>query len=63
MAKQNKLYKAELEEMKVMLIRMYNLGYLAGHNDTVEGVFTDIYNSDMETYHSEVVEELYEEYK
>lgn len=38
--------------------RIYNSGYMAGHQDTVEGCFTDILSADMETYHEDVVSEL-----
>jgi len=37
---------------------IYNCGYIAGHNDTVEGTFTDIYTQDMNTYHDDIVNEL-----
>lgn len=39
-------------------IRIYNSGYMAGHQDTVEGCFTDILSADMATYHEDVVSEL-----
>ena len=37
---------------------LYNSGYMDGHHDTVEAVFTDIVQSEMEEYHLDVVEEL-----
>ena len=40
------------------VVHIYNAGYMAGHNDTVEGCFTNIYNEDMNTYHSKIVFEL-----
>lgn len=41
--------------------RLYNQGYMAGHEDTVEAVFTPLVDADMETYHSDVVEEIMKE--
>lgn len=41
--------------------RFYNQGYMAGHEDTVEAVFTPLVDADMETYHSDVVEEIMKE--
>jgi len=40
------------------LVHVYNAGYMAGHHDTVEATFIDIHQSDMDTYHSDVVAEL-----
>ena len=42
-------------------IRLYNAGYRAGHNDTVEGCFTDIVDCEMGEYHADVVGEIIEE--
>jgi len=42
---------------------IYNSGYQAGHNDTVEGGFTDIHHIDRGEYHSDVVQELLVEIK
>lgn len=39
-------------------VRIYNSGYMAGHQDTVEGCFTDILSADMASYHEDVVSEL-----
>jgi hypothetical protein len=41
------------------LIRAFNAGYMLGHHDTVEGVFTDIHPTDMGTYHADEVAELF----
>jgi hypothetical protein len=41
------------------LIRTFNAGYMLGHHDTVEGVFTDIHSSDMDTYHADEVAEFF----
>lgn len=48
----------EIEQLKAMLIYTYNRGYMTGHHDTVEGRFTDIHQSDMRTYHHDVVAEI-----
>ena len=45
-----------------LLIRLYNDGYHAGHNDTVENNFTNILPVDMDTYHADIVNELLREY-
>jgi hypothetical protein len=45
-------------EPSAALIRAYNSGYMQGHHDTVESCFTDIHQSDMDTYHADVVAEL-----
>lgn len=41
--------------------RIYNIGYNAGHNDTVEGCAIPAHNSEMDSYNREFVEELIEE--
>ncbi len=43
------------------LIHMYNCGYLAGHDDTVEDIYVHIYQVDMDTDHEDKVMELLEE--
>jgi len=43
------------------IIKIYNLGYLSGHHDTVEGVCTPICYEDLDQYHSEEVTELLED--
>lgn len=37
---------------------IYNLGYGAGHHDTVESQYTDIHQLDIGTYHEDVVLEI-----
>ena len=43
------------------MVRLYNQGYHAGHEDTVEACFTPIHHTDMDTYHADVVAEIFEE--
>lgn len=50
-------------KLQAQIIRIYNSGYHAGHEDTVEGMYTDIYPCDMDTYHTEEVQELLEDLK
>jgi hypothetical protein len=50
-----------LEASKALLVRLYNAGYKAGHHDTVEGQYTDIFEVDMDSYHENVVAEILEE--
>lgn len=45
------------EEILPLLIRLYNTGYRAGHEDTVEGGYTDVFPCDMDAYHDDFVEE------
>lgn len=45
------------------LCHMYAAAYHAGHHDTVEGNYTDVYPCDMDTYHEETVTEFLEELK
>ena len=40
------------------LIRAYNMGYKAGHHDTVEGGYVHIFECDMGTYHDDEVREI-----
>ena len=42
-------------------IFIYNLGYHAGHHDTVEGNYTDIFPCDMKQYHEDIVAEILDE--
>ena len=44
-----------------LLVRLFNAGYKAGHHDTVEGQYTDIFEEDMETFHEEEVSQFLEE--
>lgn len=47
-----------MSNMSKNAVRIYNSGYMAGHQDTVEGCFTDIFSADMSSYHEDVVSEL-----
>lgn len=38
-----------------LAMRLYNLGYTSGHHDTVESVFTDILEVDLENFHADEV--------
>ena len=40
------------------LVRIYNMGYNAGHNDTVEGDDSPAHNSEMDTHHEDIVLEI-----
>lgn len=40
------------------LVRLFTNGYKSGHHDTVEGQFTDVYQSDLETYFEDQVREI-----
>lgn len=46
------------DEFLGALTRIYAVGYLSGHEDTVEGRYTDVVYSDRPTYHRDVVTEL-----
>jgi hypothetical protein len=50
--------KAEIAALKAATVHIYNSGYQAGHHYTVEGGYTDIHSSDMDSYHAEEVAEL-----
>jgi len=50
--------EALIAERDRMAVRLYNSGYMAGHHDTVEGQFTDVHRSEMDTYHDDIVGEL-----
>lgn len=44
-----------------LMVRLYNLGYHAGHEHTVEACFAPIHHTDMDAYHADVVEEILQE--
>ena len=44
-----------------LITHIYNCGYKSGHNDTVEGCYTDILEQDMDTYHDDDVETVLNE--
>lgn len=52
---------AENAGLKAISVKLYNYGYLNGHHHTVEGYFTDIHRSDIDNYHSDIVEEIIDE--
>jgi hypothetical protein len=45
-----------------VLVRIYNAGYAAGHDDTVEGGFVHVHDQDKATYHEYRVQDLIEEF-
>ena len=47
--------------MSRLITNIYNCGYQAGHHDTVESCYTDIYQLDMDTYQEDLVEDLLSE--
>lgn len=47
--------------LKSRSIKLFNLGYLHGHESTVEGYFVDVHRSDIDTYHDDVVAEIIED--
>lgn len=54
---------AELEAAQTWVpVRLYNAGYAAGHEDTVEACYTDVADCDKDTYHADIVAELLEHY-
>lgn len=55
---ENTALRARVARMEDLTVRIFNSGYHAGHNDTVESCYVDIQPSDMETYHAEEVAEL-----
>jgi hypothetical protein len=46
--------------LKSLSIKLFNLGYLHGHESTVEGYFVDVHRNDIDTYHDDVVAEIIE---
>ncbi|HEJ7052564.1 TPA: hypothetical protein SMF43_001510 [Serratia marcescens] len=47
--------------LKSRSIKLFNLGYLHGHESTVEGYFVDVHRNDIDTYHDDVVAEIIED--
>lgn len=47
--------------LKAERVRIFNSGYLRGHESTVEGYYVDIHQDDITTYHEDVVAEISEE--
>jgi hypothetical protein len=54
-------YKDIDDDLLQLMTRIYNSGYAAGHDDTVEGMYTDILPVDMELYHLDQVAEIIKE--
>ncbi len=54
--------KVDQLAIRKLLISLYNTAYHAGHEDTVEGCFTNVLPVDMDSYHDDVVDEWVEEY-
>lgn len=52
------VWDAATKRLSAIMVRLYNQGYQAGHEDTVEACFTLIDRTDMDSYHAEVVEEI-----
>ncbi|STV22164.1 Uncharacterised protein [Klebsiella pneumoniae] len=52
---------AENVALKAEQVRIFNSGYLRGHESTVEGYYVDIHQDDITTYHEDVVAEISEE--
>ncbi|MEG9791160.1 hypothetical protein V6X42_01545 [Serratia marcescens] len=51
----------ENQAQKSRSIKLFNLGYLHGHESTVEGYFVDVHRNDIDTYHDDVVAEIIED--
>lgn len=45
-----------------MAMRLYNSGYHAGHHDTVETGYVDIFSCDMENYHEDEAREIVQDF-
>ncbi|HBR7006781.1 TPA: hypothetical protein L9249_000047 [Klebsiella pneumoniae] len=52
---------AESVALKAEQVRIFNSGYLRGHESTVEGYYVDIHQDDITTYHEDIVAEISEE--
>ncbi len=61
LAKAYQQLAAENVELKAEQVRIFNSGYLRGHESTVEGYYVDIHQDDITTYHEDVVAEISEE--
>ena len=51
--------KRQRDNLRLMMVRIYNSGYHAGHHDTVESAYVNIRNCDMDTYHAGIVAEIF----
>ncbi|HBZ0987030.1 TPA: hypothetical protein MJD06_04560 [Klebsiella pneumoniae] len=61
LAKAYQQLAAENVGLKDERVRIFNSGYLRGHESTVEGYYVDIHQDDITTYHEDVVAEISEE--
>ena len=61
LAKAYQQLAAENVGLKAEQVRIFNSGYLRGHESTVEGYYVDIHQDDITTYHEDVVAEISEE--
>lgn len=61
LAKAHVQLAAENVALKAEQVRIFNSGYLRGHESTVEGYYVDIHQDDITTYHEDVVAEISEE--
>lgn len=61
LAKAHVQLAAENAALKAEQVRIFNSGYLRGHESTVEGYYVDIHQDDITTYHEDVVAEISEE--
>ncbi|ENF7214850.1 hypothetical protein ABR094_002412 [Klebsiella pneumoniae] len=61
LAKAYQQLAAENVAMKAERVRIFNIGYLRGHESTVEGYYVDIHQDDITTYHEDIVAEISEE--
>ncbi|MCJ4737797.1 hypothetical protein ACNASG_09675 [Klebsiella pneumoniae] len=61
LAKAFKQMAAENVALKAEQVRIFNSGYLRGHESTVEGYYVDIHQDDITTYHEDIVAEISEE--
>ncbi|MDE1587372.1 hypothetical protein [Klebsiella quasipneumoniae] len=61
LAKAYQQLAAENVGLKDKRVRIFNSGYLRGHESTVEGYYVDIHQDDITTYHEDVVAEISEE--
>ena len=61
LAKAYQQLTAENVALKAEQVRIFNSGYLRGHESTVEGYYVDIHQDDITTYHEDIVAEISEE--
>ncbi|HHT0006812.1 TPA: hypothetical protein ACTXAL_004832 [Klebsiella quasipneumoniae subsp. similipneumoniae] len=61
LAKAFKQLAAENVALKAEQVRIFNSGYLRGHESTVEGYYVDIHQDDITTYHEDIVADISEE--